>query len=174
MQENLLQLMALGSIALFVFVLLYVVLEIFKIKNPFKKIVQNNSLQLIYITSFGASVGSILLSLYFLIQPCELCWYQRAFLFSIPVISLIALIKKDTSAKVYIFYISIIGALIALYHSLLQAGLFKEESFFCDTASSDCVTPAFVYFGFVTIPVISLSVFLFLILLSYESKNIQK
>lgn len=174
MQENFLQLMALGSIALFAFVLLYVVLEIFKIKNPFKKIIQTHSLQLIYVTSFGASIGSILLSLYFLLEPCELCWYQRAFLFSIPVISFIALIKKDISAKVYVFYLAIIGALIALYHSLLQTSLFKDESFFCDLTASDCTTSAFVYFGFVTIPIISLSVFLLLIILSYESKKIQK
>jgi len=123
---------------------------------------------LILITSIGATFGSLLLSFYFKLAPCDLCWYQRIFLFPIPVIVLIALIKKDLSARVYIFALSCVGLLIAGYHSILQVQIFKKDSVFCNTASVvDCATPDFVYYGFVTVPIISFCVFLVTLILSY-------
>ena len=166
--------MALGSIAIYIFVIIYVFLELFKIVNPIKIIIQKYRLYLIYTISFLGSVGSIMLTSYFMLDPCELCWYQRAFLFCIPVISIIAIIKKDITASLYVFYLSIIGSIFAVYHNLLQFGIIKTESIFCGSLSNDCITAAFTYFGFVTIPVMSLSIFLILILISYESHKKQK
>lgn len=168
MQNQLLQFISLGSLFILWFNLMFVLVEIFKVNNPVKNFILNHRLKLISFFSIASVLGSVLLSVYFKLAPCELCWYQRLFLFSIPVISLIALYKKDAIAHLYVFTLSTIGAIIALYHSFIQFNIFKADSVFCNPgAVIDCSVPAFTYFGFVTVPVISFATFTLLMILSY-------
>lgn len=168
----LLELFSFGSICVLVFCLLFLVVELFKIKNPVKTYIEKYHSQIIFFIAAGATFGSVLLSIYFKFPPCELCWYQRMFLFPIPIMAFIATLKQHTETRLYIFVLSFIGAAIALYHSLLQLSIFKTVPAFCNPNSVvDCATPTFVYFGFVTIPLISFSVFLLLMICSYEYKK---
>jgi disulfide bond formation protein DsbB len=168
MQETLLKLFSLGSIGILIFCFLFILLEIFKIKNPVKTCILKAQTELIFFVSLFATVGSILLSIYFQLAPCELCWYQRMFLFPIPIIAFIATVRKDLNSRIYMLTFSVIGLIIALYHSFLQLNVFKTVSAFCNPNSPiDCSVPAFVYFGFVTVPVISFSVFLLLVITTY-------
>jgi hypothetical protein len=173
MQEILLKIISLGTIVLLILLFTYMVLTVCKIKNPVQKIIKNNRIQILFLISLMGTVGSILLSIYFKLAACELCWYQRVFLFSIPVITSIALIKEEARAHIYIYWLSFIGLLIAAYHSLLQSKFFAPDSVFCNpNAVIDCSIPSFTYYGFVTIPVISFTVFLMLVIISYESKKV--
>jgi disulfide bond formation protein DsbB len=172
MQETLLKLISLGSIILIVCLFTYIFLEIFKIKNPVRKLIADHRLKLLFLFSLGGTVGSILLSLYFKLEPCELCWYQRLFLFCTPVITSIALLKKEKTAHLYIFWLSLLGLCVSIYHSLLQSKIFVADTLFCNPVSAiDCSIPSFTYYGFVTVPVISFSVFLLLVIISYDSKR---
>jgi disulfide bond formation protein DsbB len=147
---------------------MFVLIEIFKVKNPVKNFILKYRFKLISVVSCASVIGSILLSVYFKLAPCELCWYQRLFLFTIPIISIISLWKKDQIAHLYVFVLSTIGAGFALYHSLIQLSVFKADSVFCNPgAVVDCALPAFTYFGFVTVPVISFATFTLLMILSY-------
>lgn len=173
MQEILLKLISLGALALLFVSFIYIILLIFKIKNPIRKIISLYRIEFLFIFSLMSVVGSLLLSIYFKLAPCELCWYQRVFLFSTPIITGIALLKKHTTAHVYVFWLSIIGIIFSAYHTLLQSKIFTNDTVFCNpNAAVDCSVSAFTYFGFVTVPLIAFSVFLVLILISYESKNI--
>lgn len=171
MNDLILKTISLGAIVIIVCVLCLMVLDFFKIQNPIKKIKTQYRLEMLFLVSLAGTVGSLLLSIYFKLSACELCWYQRVFLFCIPVITAIALLKKDTKAQVYVFWLSIIGLLLSTYHSLIQSGLFaSSDAVFCNpNALINCAVPAFVYFGFVTIPVIAFSAFLLLSYISYES-----
>jgi disulfide bond formation protein DsbB len=172
MQETLLKLISLGSIGIIVCLFIYIFLEIFKIKNPIRKLISDNRLQLLFLFSLGGTVGSILLSLYFKLEPCELCWYQRVFLFCTPVITFIALLKKEKTAHIYIFWLSLMGLCVSIYHSLLQSKIFVADTLFCNPGSTiDCSIPAFTYYGFVTVPVIAFAMFLLLVVVSYDSKR---
>ncbi len=173
MQETLLKLISLGSIVLICISLVLVFLNLFGISNPIRTFMVRYRLNLLFLISLIGTLGSILLSIYFKLAPCELCWYQRLFLFSSPVIARIALLKNDTTAHIYIFWLSFIGLLISIYHSLLQSKIFAPDTVFCNpTSVIDCSVPQFVYYGFVTVPVISFSVFLLLLLISYDYKKI--
>ena len=168
MQESLLKLFSLGTIVLLVFCIVFILLELFKIKNPAKEFLLKAQTEIIFFVALFATAGSLLLSIYFKLAPCELCWYQRIFLFPIPIMAFIATLKKDLNARIYMFALSVGGILFATYHSFLQLKIFKSESIFCNIgATVDCATPDFIYYGFVTVPVISFAVFLFLLITTY-------
>jgi disulfide bond formation protein DsbB len=168
MNEILLQIISLGALLLIAKIFILIILNMFKIKYPFKNLVSRYRLELLFLISLMGTVGSLLLSIYFKLEACELCWYQRIFLFVMPVITAIALIKKDMSAHIYVYYLALIGLGIALYHSLLQSKLFASDSVFCNPfAAVDCAVPSFTYFGFVTVPVISFAVFLLISYIAY-------
>jgi len=172
MNDILLKIISLGAILIILKIFILTILNLFNIKYPMKDVISKYRMEFLFIISLFGVVGSLLLSIYFKLAACELCWYQRVFLFAIPVITLIALIKNDIKAHVYVFWLSVIGFCFALYHTLLQSGLFVRDTVFCNPNSFiDCSIPSFVYFGFVTVPVISCAVFLLLLFVSYESKQ---
>lgn len=86
--------------------------------------------------------------------PCVLCWYQRIALYPLAIILGIALWRKDTFVYWYGLPLSIIGAVFALYHSLLQWGLMKEVLFTCVTGIP-CSQVLFNFLGFINFPFLS-------------------
>jgi disulfide bond formation protein DsbB len=173
MQDLFLKLLSLAAIILLIVSFIYIFIEIFKINNPVKNLISKYQLMVLLSISTIATIGSLSLSLYFKLAPCELCWYQRVFLFVVPIMSWIAVYKKDLGIRLYIFILSIFGSVFALYHSLIQSSIFKGDSVFCNPMASaaDCAVPAFTYFGFVTVPVISLATFVLLMIVSYPYKK---
>ncbi len=173
MQDTLLQLISLGAIMLISACIIFFILNIFATNNPVKRIIVQHRTYLLFFISLIGTVGSLMLSIYFKLAACELCWYQRLFLFSSPVIMAVAIYKNHVQAHFYVFWLSCIGLLISIYHALLQSKIFAPDNVFCNPASAvDCSVPSFIYYGFVTVPVISFSVFLLLILISYDYKKI--
>lgn len=172
MNETLLQLFSLGALLLLAGCTIFLLLELFKIKNPFKTILVRFQNEAIFFFALTVTVLNIFLSSYFQFAPCELCWYQRVFLFAIPFISFIAAAKNDLNGRLYVFVLSALGLVVALYHTLLQAGLFQKVAAFCNPNSAiDCAVPYFTYYGFVTIPFMSCVVFLSLMIASYVYKK---
>ena len=105
------------------------------------------------------------------LSPCMFCWWQRIFMYPIPVITLIALVKGQKISDVadYIIALSFIGALFALYQHLLQilpAGALIP----CD-ATDDCAIRSIFYFNFVTIPWMALTVFVAIFLIALFARK---
>ncbi len=172
MNETLLKLFSLGSLVMLAGCVVFLLLELFKVKNPFKTVLIKFQNETIFFFSLIVTVLNLLLSSYFQFVPCELCWYQRVFLFVIPFISFVATVRNDTNGRVYVFVLSALGLVVALYHSLLQAGLFQKVAAFCNPNSAiECAVPYFTYYGFVTIPFMSCVVFLSLMIASYVYKK---
>lgn len=168
MQDTLLSLFSLGTIATLAFCVVFLLFELFRIKNPFKTAIMSAQTEITFFIGLFATAGSMLLSLYFQLAPCDLCWYQRMFMFPIPVLAFIATVRKDIGARVYMFALSLIGLLFAGHHIFLQLNIFKSVPAFCNPASTvDCATPDFVYYGFVTVPVMSFALFLLLMITTY-------
>lgn len=77
----------------------------------------------------------------------------------------VALLRKDKNVAYYALPLSIIGALIALYHYLLQmTSIFDIMSTSC-SASVPCKEKQALFFGFVTIPFLSLVAFLVILVM---------
>lgn len=117
-----------------------------------------------------ATGGSLFFSEIALFEPCKLCWLQRIYMYPQVVLLGIALLRKDVKILTYTVYLSVIGALIALYHYGLNwyALYFPVEK--CSVTSVSCTEPHFA-FGFVNIPLMSLSAFVILLLLYRYSKK---
>ncbi len=105
--------------------------------------------------------GSLYFSEIMHLAPCKLCWWQRICMYPIAVIMSVAILKKDKKAFMYVLPLSIFGSLLAFYHTLLQAGIIKETLISCtiDGAVS-CANKQINWFGFMTIPFMSMVAFL--------------
>ncbi len=97
--------------------------------------------------------------------PCILCWYQRILMYPIVIISAVGIIRKDLNLPYYIISLSLVGVVIALYHSLLQWGIIPEQLAPCQIGTS-CKVRHTAWFGFITIPFMSLVSFTFISLLA--------
>lgn len=117
--------------------------------------------------AFLTALFSMLISLYYSeivgFAPCTLCWYQRIFMYSNVFILGLAIFKKDTNAFSYSIFLSIIGAFIAIYHVFIQ--FLDVESITCGLSSTvSCSDPYILSFGYITIPVMSLTSFILMII----------
>lgn len=120
-----------------------------------KNWVAKNSLYISLAVSLAATIGSLFFSEVLHYTPCVLCWYQRIFMYPLVIISLVAILNKDVGARRYILSLALIGALIGLYQNLLVWKILSEKLAPCVNGVS-CVTQPVVWFGFITIPLLSL------------------
>lgn len=132
------------------------------------------------IMGFVVALTSVVLSIVYSdvigFQPCKLCWIQRIFLYPQVIILGLTLWKKTRDAIAYCLSLSIIGAVIAAYN-------FYGQSFnpsilpACDVSGgASCAVRFFVEFGYITIPMMSLTAFSLIIvsmLLARFSENKQ-
>lgn len=113
--------------------------------------------------SWIVAITSVLGSLYFSeimhFPPCILCWYQRIFMYPLAILIPIGIIKKDKNLAYYVLPLTIIGGLFAIYHNLLYWNIIPESFTPC-AAGISCTTKFIEWFGFVTIPFLSLCSFL--------------
>lgn len=123
----------------------------FKIVTFFKK----NILYIALIQSLVATIGSIYFSEVKHFSPCSLCWYQRILMYPLVIIIVVGILRKDKGVYHYALPLGIIGWLIAFYQTLLQAGMLSEAIVPCSLGVS-CVTKYTNYFGFISIPMLSL------------------
>lgn len=120
----------------------------------------------IFALSFFATVGSLTASEILLLPPCDLCWWQRIFMYPIAIITTIAIVRKEV--KHFVYYVlpfSIIGWLISIYHNLLYYHILPESLAPCQQGIS-CTTKQLEWFGFFTIPLGSFLVFTFILICS--------
>jgi disulfide bond formation protein DsbB len=119
---------------------------------------------------FLASLGGLLLTLWYSevmhYAACDLCWFQRIFLYPQVFLFGYAWWKKDRTILPYSLILSIVGFALAVYHHMLQIGynIYKP----CSSApfAVDCAKPSFIEFGFVTFPLMAVVLFTFLGLLT--------
>ncbi len=104
-----------------------------------------------------ATLGSLFFSEVMKFTPCTLCWYQRICMYPLVTILLIGILKKQKDIHHYVFPLSITGWVIALYHVLLYHGVIPSP-LIC-TPGQSCTTKFFAWFGFISIPLLSLVAF---------------
>lgn len=155
---------ALGYLTLFGQILIPILIVLLfiptKKKNKisqFALFFKENALTFLFIVASIATIGSLFLSEVAMFVPCKLCWWQRIFMYPTAIISLIALIRNDKKAIIYILPLSLIGAGIAAYHYVMQLFPNLLE---CSEEVAKCSTIQFAEFGYMTIPVMALTAFI--------------
>lgn len=120
-----------------------------------------------------ATAGSLFFSEVMKLPPCSLCWYQRVGLYPLVGILLVGMLTSDKKVLKYSLPVYGFGLLAAVYHNLLYYGVIPESLTPC-TAGVSCTTGQEVWFGFVTIPLLSLVNFVLIGICLFLFKRIQK
>lgn len=113
-----------------------------------------------------AMLGSLYFSEILHYTPCVLCWYQRICMYPLFLIIGIGIIRKDKRFYLYVLPQAIIGWAISLYHNLLYYGVIPETIAPCKVGVS-CTTHFNVWFGFLSIPLLSFTAFSIIIILMF-------
>ena len=116
---------------------------------------KKNLLYLAWFQALVATAGSLFFSEAMGWTPCVLCWYQRALMYPLVAVLGVGILLKDKRISLYALPLSILGFVIAAYHNLLYYGVIQEV---CKEGVS-CTTRFFAWFGFITIPLLSLTAF---------------
>jgi disulfide bond formation protein DsbB len=119
-------------------------------------------LYLAFLMAWVSMVGSLFFSEILKYPPCVLCWYQRIAMYPLVVILIVGILKKAADVHLYALPLAISGAAIAFYHNLLYYKILPESAAPCIQGVS-CTTKYIEYFGFITIPLLSLLGFIFII-----------
>jgi disulfide bond formation protein DsbB len=106
----------------------------------------------------GATLGSLFFSEIMELPPCSLCWYQRIFMFPLPIVLLMGLFPFDVKVVRYALPLALGGCAVALYHTLLHLGVIPESAAPCRQGVS-CSNADLDLFGFLSIPMLSLLAF---------------
>jgi len=129
---------------------------------------------LLIFSAWVIAAASTLTSLFFSevmgLIPCELCWYQRIFIFPLAVVLLVGLFPLNRRVVNYALPLTVIGLLITLYHCLLYFGYIPENLQPCSQGVS-CGDDSMVLFGFLPIPLLSLAAFSTILALLLKARN---
>jgi disulfide bond formation protein DsbB len=115
------------------------------------------------IVSGAAMVGSLYLSEVAHLIPCTLCWYQRIAMYPLAIVLSIAALRRDKDIRIYALVLALIGGAIAIYHYMIQ--WFPNLEGTSCTSAIPCTAFWFRVFGFISIPYMALSAFLFVIVM---------
>lgn len=103
----------------------------------------------------GATLGSLFFSEVMELPPCSLCWYQRLFMFPLPLVVGAGLFPFDRQVVRYALPLAVAGGLVAAYHVLLQLGIVSEAAAPC-REGVPCGDAQLELFGFLSIPMLAL------------------
>lgn len=156
-----------GLLVIFGQILVVFLLFVFIFRKKFPRayaLAEKNSLFIGFLFSSLALCGSLFYSEVLNYNPCLFCWWQRIFMYPLPVIFFIAMLKKDKKVFQYVLPLAVLGALIALNHYILQTtGTFI---FPCSAVgqSVSCSKVFVMRYGYITIPFMALTAFLGIII----------
>lgn len=127
--------------------------------------------KLSFLVALVATLGSLYFSEVLGYPPCVLCWYQRICMYPLAVLFFSAIWTNETKYSKYTFPLILIGLVIAIYHNLLYYGVIPDSITPC-TQGISCTSKQVEWFGFITIPLLSLTGFIVLAIL--ETLHLRK
>jgi disulfide bond formation protein DsbB len=123
--------------------------------------IRRNAVWFAFVVATVTMFGSLYLSQIAHFVPCPLCWYQRICMYPLSVALLVGALRRDREVWAYVVPPAVVGTVIAIYHTQLQA--FPKQAHFCKLGADSCLTRWVWEFGFVSIPFMSLAAFVFII-----------
>src|SRR5262245_35578192 len=79
-----------------------------------------------FVVAAVATGGSLFYSQVVGFIPCELCWFQRLFMYPLSILLLLMAIWGDNRGARYLLALPIVGAGISIYHMLIGYGAITE------------------------------------------------
>ncbi len=159
--------MSLGVVALDIAIVLAVIAFFNKnLRTQMRLLVSRFGLLGIFLFSTFAIIGTLYFQYFVHLNPCVLCWWQRVFMYPIPMLSFIALLKGKRLDDIadYVIALAFFGGAFSLYQHFLQ--ILPAGSLIPCDATNDCATRLVFEFGFVTIPWMGVTTFAALALIA--------
>jgi len=139
-----------------------------------------------YIKAIGAlsliaTIGTLIYQFYYLTPVCEYCWWQRIFMYPIDFVALGSIMLKNKKNELIIVGLALVGAVFAGLHYYFHYKaiiLSQDVALPCSSVGiiPSCTESPVLIFGFVTIPLMALVVFLsilWLCFLAFKSRTVQ-
>lgn len=126
------------------------------IKAPFIALIARYAGVLIASLFTAAALMSFIYQYGFGYEPCLLCWYQRIAIFPIAILGWMANIRTQVLLQKQILILSSTGLLIAAFHTYID--VFPTGLDVCGATGPSCLIRYVYEFGYITIPVMSLTV----------------
>lgn len=122
------------------------------------------AIPLAWLVATVTTLGSLYYSEIAHFTPCKLCWYQRIAMYPLVLLLGIAAVRRDRGIRIYVIAQCAVGAVIAAYHSFIQAFPPEGGTSFC-TVDAPCTERYVWQFGFVSLPFMAFTSFVFIIVL---------
>ena len=118
-----------------------------------------------FVVAAVATGGSLFYSEVARFSPCELCWFQRIFMYPLSIILLLMAIWGQNRAARYVLALPVVGAGVSIYHMLIGYKAITEPVACGKSAPGGC---GFNWifaedFGYLQIETLALTAFLLLI-----------
>lgn len=155
------------SHALFIFLLLALIFR----KSWGKDIVHTvgkHAVVLGFVLAILLVSGSLFYSNVVGFEPCVLCWWQRVGLYPQLALFGVALWRRKTDVFQYSIPLVLFSTLISLYHQYVYLG--GHSLLPCTALGGACSKIYVMAFGYITIPMMSLTASLFFLLLAWAHK----
>lgn len=158
-------LIGVGAIALQILAVVFFIAYALRNKYPdlggIRAIASKWGMWIGFVVTSIAIVLSLVHSVAFGLAPCPLCYWQRIFIYPQAALFAVALWRRDVSIALYSIVLSVIGLCFAIYHHVLQT--MPSFGLPCPAEGASCTQILFLEYGYVTYPMLSISLFAFLI-----------
>ncbi len=148
-------LIAVGVVALQIAIVVFVILWV--TKSPLLEKIYQGTHIVIPIIFIGSALASLVYEIAFGFEPCLLCWYQRIAIFGVAILSLTGDFRKNILLQKQVLIFSALGLLVAILHNYID--LVPTGLDLCGTGPS-CLKRYVYEFGYITIPMASLTTLL--------------
>lgn len=123
-----------------------------------------------WLVAAAGTLGAVFFGEVMHLPVCVLCWYQRICMFPLALILPFGLFPFDRRAIRYGLPLAVAGTLVALFHQGVVAGWIPERIQPC-TQGVPCSVTVASWFGFVTIPLLSLLAFALIVALLLAARS---
>jgi disulfide bond formation protein DsbB len=174
------KILSLGIIFLQLIIILISINLIF-FRSPSNKVLlffKKYTFYLGFIVALGAVISSLFYSQIVGFPPCELCWIQRIFLYPQLILFGMELHKRDHSIVDFSIVFAVLGSVVSMYHIYIENGGGSNLS--CavlsptNTNQVSCVIRYVYEFGYITMPIMALTLSLFIISILWNYKYMSK
>lgn len=117
-----------------------------------------------------ATFGSLYYSEISNFQPCTLCWYQRVAVYPLAIILGMATYRRDKAIVPYAMALTFLGLFFAVYQ-VLEVYIPGLAALNLCGLDNNCKADYVNYFGFLTIPMLSIGAFLIILFFLVRAKK---
>lgn len=140
--------------------------------DPYLKFISKNAYIFAFLITLSGMVLSLIYSDVIGYAACTLCWYQRVLLYPEVLLLGLALWKEDRTITDYIIALSGLGVILAMYQKYIELG--GKSIIPCSATAVSCSKVYVLEFGYITIPVMALTSFVFIFVLMLVHNYITK